>query len=271
MMINSLRDAFRPMYHALLKVVYRIKGVDVTLPVIRHSFPLNRVGTHYGGWNFVESDALHKCVVISCGLGEDASFDVEFAAMYNARMIIVDPTPRAINHFEGIMSRLGEASIEEYCSEGAQPVTAYNLTDIKCEQFQLCAKALWDENTSLRFFSPPNPDHVSHSLLNFQNNYSKDTAYIEVEGIKIKKLFDELNLTYVELIKLDIEGAEVEVLYDMLSENIFPRQILVEYDELLIPSKLSKFRIEGIHNALTNANYILVYREHTNYSYIRNI
>jgi hypothetical protein len=112
--------------------------------------------------------------------------------------------------------------------------------------------------------------HVSHSIVNFQNNYSKDTAYIEVETITMRGLLDFFQLNDFELIKLDIEGAEVEVLLDMLSQNIFPKQILVEYDELLVPSKRSKSRIEGVHNALVGLNYILVHRENTNYSYIRN-
>ena len=36
--------------------------------------------------------------------------------------------------------------------------------------------------------------------------------------------------------KLDIEGAEIEVLTDCLSKGILPRQILVEFDELNVPS-----------------------------------
>ena len=39
--------------------------------------------------------------------GEDASFDVEFTTRFKARIIIVDPTPRAIDHFEAIQKRLG--------------------------------------------------------------------------------------------------------------------------------------------------------------------
>jgi hypothetical protein len=53
---------------------------------------LRRLGSAYGGWTFEPSSDLERATILSCGLGEDASFDVEFAAAFNARVIIVDPT-----------------------------------------------------------------------------------------------------------------------------------------------------------------------------------
>ena len=68
------------------------------------------LGTAYGGWSFVEEDNLKNCTIISAGLGEDASFDIEFASKYDARIIIVDPTPRAIKHYDEIINSLGNSS-----------------------------------------------------------------------------------------------------------------------------------------------------------------
>jgi hypothetical protein len=48
---------------------------------------------------------LSNAKVLTCGLGEDASFDVEFASKYNAEAIVVDPTPRAIQQFAEIVTR----------------------------------------------------------------------------------------------------------------------------------------------------------------------
>ena len=42
----------------------------------------------------------------------------------------------------------------------------------------------------------------------------------------------ENNLKEIDLLKLDIEGAENHVLPDMVKKKIFPDQILVEFDEL---------------------------------------
>ena len=39
----------------------------------------------------------------------------------------------------------------------------------------------------------------------------------------------ELGLSDIDLLKLDVEGAEHEVLDDMLASSVRPRQLLVEY------------------------------------------
>src|SRR5687768_17443632 len=59
----------------------------------------------YGSWSFVDDPTLYGSTIISCGLGEDASFDVAFARRYRAHVVIVDPTPRAIGHFGEMASR----------------------------------------------------------------------------------------------------------------------------------------------------------------------
>lgn len=69
------------------------------------------------------------------------------------------------------------------------------------------------------------------------------------------------------LMKLDIEGAEVAVLCDMIAKAITPPQILVEYDELMAPSQRSKERIEQAHSALTSVGYKLIRIEGCNCLY----
>src|SRR5690242_14406642 len=88
---------------------------------------LMRLGSGYGGWTFRPSPDLDGATIVSCGLGEDASFDVEFAARFGARVIIVDPTPRAIAHFDAIAARFGQPATSPYVAGGCQPATAYDL------------------------------------------------------------------------------------------------------------------------------------------------
>ena len=78
-------------------------------------------------------------------------------------------------------------------------------------------------------------------------------------------LLREFELTDIPLIKLDIEGAEIEVILSMMDKKIFPNQILVEYDELTALDKSSGLRIESAHSALLNAGYRLI-----NYDYPNN-
>ena len=92
----------------------------------------------------------------------------------------------------------------------------------------LIEKALWNKNESLRFYEPPNPNHVSHSIINYQNEYKKNTSFIEVSAITIENLLNELNLNPedIPLIKLDIEGAEIEFLNNCLNYGFKPRKYL---------------------------------------------
>ena len=218
------------------------------------------LGTAYGGWSFVEEDNLKNCTIISAGLGEDASFDIEFASKYDAKIIIVDPTPRSIKHYDEIINSLGNSSETEYLEGGKQPINSYNLINLKKENLILLKKALWNKNERLRFFSPSNPKHVSHSIINYQNQYKENTNFIEVDAITIDKLLDQLNLNKddIPLIKLDIEGAEIEFLIDCFSKGFRPRQILVEFDELNVPSRRGFERVTEINQILINNNYQLI-------------
>ncbi|MER8578398.1 FkbM family methyltransferase [Mesorhizobium sp. M0965] len=225
-----------------------------------------RLGSAYGGWDFIDREELHGSTVISCGLGEDASFDVEFAAKYGAKVIILDPTPRAIAHYQAIVDRMARGELVPTTGEPWHP-GRYDLTNIKPSQLLLIPKALWVEETSLKFFAPSDPKHVSHSIIDFQNNYQMTGTHIQVSTVTVEMICRDYSLTTLPLLKLDIEGAEVDVLKHMVLGKVRPSQILVEFDELTHPSKRSNTRFFQAHEALLNAGYQLRYRRGANYLY----
>ena len=65
-----------------------------------------------------------------------------------------------------------------------------------------------------------------------------------------------MNKEDIPLIKLDIEGAAIEFLVDCFSKGFRPRQVLVEFDELAVPSlsQLPKLRAASYFNNFTVAN-----------------
>ena len=231
---------------------------------------LRRLGSHYGGWTFEPSSDLKGATILSCGLGEDASFDVEFAAAFNARVIIIDPTPRAILHFTELRSRLGQAATEDYSKGGKQPAGAYDMRAIGADSLVLEPSALWIENTRLKFYAPQNLAHVSHSIVNLHNSSSQSAGYIDVSAITLEALMDKHGLDAIPLMKLDIEGAEGKVIESALQKGTYPRQLLVEFDEMNLPSDQSKKTTEETDRRLRDAGYACGYFDGmSNFLYIR--
>ncbi len=190
------------------------------------------LGSKYGGWYLRDTKSLYNSTIISAGVGEDISFDIELINKYKTKNILVDPTPRSISYLENILNNLGKSRLTEYSQTGFQPIDSYELTKINKNNLKIIKKALWFKNDKVKFYEPSNPDYVSYSLSNWQNNYSKKTNFIEVTTTTIKNILDNEITDKFELLKLDIEGAEVKVLKEMLKLNIYPNQILVEFDEL---------------------------------------
>lgn len=257
---RNLRSSFPLIFQKfsiLNKKIKRIPRHPIQKLINTGSYNIIHLGTQYGGWKFVDDDSLTGSTIISAGLGEDASFDVEFASRYDATVIIVDPTPRAINHFKQIQDAFGCEATQKYSQGGCQPISAYDLSRVNDNNFRLITKALWDQNTNIKFFEPPNPSHVSHSIINYQNHYSNDTNFIQVEAVTLDTLLSDLNLepSNIPLMKFDIEGAEIEVLTRCLNMGICPRQILVEFDELNLPSVEGFARVTRIDKLLKNRGY----------------
>lgn len=252
--IRALLELSSTLMH-LMKIK---RQVELILSEEPSDFPLVRLGSEYGGWTFVPFNNLEGSWIVSAGLGEDASFDSEILHRYGAKVLILDPTPRAISHFEAIKKLFGHKGAANWVQGGNQPVTLYDLSSATTENMVLIPKALWNKTSRLRFYSPTNPSHVSHSINNFQNDYRSDTPFIEVDSTTLKSVLENLDQDHLPLLKLDIEGAEIEVIQNFLDDGLRPTQLLVEYDELVRPTKKSNLRIQRIHNRLVNSGYALI-------------
>jgi len=237
---------------------------------VKHNYEVKTIGSKYGQWSFINRNDLSNCTLVSCGLGEDASFDIEFANLYQANIIFVDPTPRAIQHFNEIVKNLGLAKKQGYSHNGSENVSSYNLESINSSQVTLVDKAMWTNTTKVKFFLPKDLNHISHSITNFQNNYSTETKFIYVDTITLESLMEEFKLSEISILKLDIEGAETFVINDMLEKGIFPNQICLEFDEMQKLSSKAKETILECHNNLLKYNYFLVHKKRQNFLYVHN-
>lgn len=224
------------------------------------------LGSKYGGWYFVDKQSLSKSWVISSGVGTDISFDIELMEKYQTKIIFVDPTPEAISHLNLVLSSLGSVKSSDYVEGGEQIISSYELVNLDKNNFLIEKKALYHtDNKTLKFYKPKNVNHVSHSISNWQNNYSRSTPFIKVSTINISAILKKYKIPKVEILKLDIEGAEYSVLLNMIKNKIYPNQILVEFDELQTKRIVKYIRYLYLIMRLMKNYYIVETDSYPNY------
>ena len=64
---------------------------------------METLGTNYGGWCIPINTALNEnSIIYSGGVGEDISFDLQIQDKYGCNIVLIDPTKRALKHFDEI-------------------------------------------------------------------------------------------------------------------------------------------------------------------------
>lgn len=242
----------------------RVQGIDA-LEQMRASdrgLGLGKLGTAYGGWvvpvDSIDADWVCYCV----GAGEDISFDCELIERFGCEVFVFDPTPRAVAHVAELRERVGRG---ESMPINNKPGTAYVLAAEKLSRLHFQPFGVWSEDVRQRFYVPQDSSHVSHSILNLQQT----ETYFEADCRKLSSLMHEAGHDRIDLLKLDIEGAEYEVLKAMLADGILPRVLCVEFDEGNIPlDGGAPERISETAKALQAAGYLLVQQEGWNTTFL---
>ena len=136
------------------------------------------------------------------GVGEDISFDIALIGRYGCKVYAFDPTPRAIDFI-------------------------YRIGALLDDSYDFWPVGLWHSNGTQRFYVPENPAFVSHSIVNLKRTQD----YFEAKCKTLANLMAELSHDHIDLLKLDIEGAEYGVLFDMLERGLDVGIICVDFDQ----------------------------------------
>ncbi|KAG7360377.1 TPR domain protein [Nitzschia inconspicua] len=193
------------------------------------------------GWN-VDTLCLQphpnrkaRIIVYGVGAGEDISWDIGMVEEYGASVVIIDPTEKAKKHVESVLVTK---------SYGNDP------TKVK-----FLAEGLSHERGEIVFALPANRDHVSMRAVAMADPDMTRTVSAPVRTLK--DFMSELDHEYLDVLKIDIEGAEYDVLEGLIRDNYMPfTQLLVEYHDRFLKSEERIQRHDKLLRELEGAGFI---------------
>jgi FkbM family methyltransferase len=188
----------RSTYRRVRRTVRRATGRDVHFPV-QTRVPAERHGSEYGGWWICPRGLAPGAVVYSVGIGTDITFDLSLIETYGVTVHAFDPTPGSIVYVR------------------SQPLpNSFNWHEI----------GVAGHDGPATFFPPINPAHISHTLV---ARAETSARAIQVEVRRLSTIMRDLGHQTLDVLKMDIEGAEYDVLDEVLERGLAIGQILVEF------------------------------------------
>jgi FkbM family methyltransferase len=185
-------------YRRVRRAVRCALGRDVRFP-IQVRVPSQRHGSEYGGWWVCPTGLDAHSVVYSLGIGKDITFDLSMIETFGVAIDAFDPTPGSIDYLK-----------------------SRQLPD----GYRWHAFGVGSHDGPATFFPPDNPEHISHSLL---APADARAGAIKVEIRRLSTIMRDLGHRMIDVLKMDIEGAEYEVIDEILERRLPVRQILVEF------------------------------------------
>ena len=229
---------------------------------------LNKFGTEYGGWSRIPLESLNShSVVYSFGAGEDICYEFLLSGLTNAEIHIFDPTPRAIEHFD-FCKNLCKGYLEDvYNPRHGGGDRNYNshIKNSKADLNKIFFHnyGIYDEDSSFDFYYPKNPEHVSLSIDNLNNT----DDFISLNVKKIDSIFEDLDHRFIDVVKFNIEGAEVRALLHMLKNTtIRPTYISVKFELARDKKNKNESLINELDRCLQQ-EYDEIYSEPAKYNY----
>ncbi len=190
--------------------------------------PLNNLvylGSKFQGYyvpdNYLNASSICYCV----GAGVDISLDVELATRYGAQVFVFDPMPYAFDHFNELVSKTSEG--QQLAIGTGEHAYVYNVNSEQLKTIQFIKTGVWDEKKRVKFYFPAKQNYAGHSITNLQNT----DQYIEAPVDTLVNIMRQLGHSHIDLLKIEIEGAEYTVIDNVLNDKINVKMILVEFDE----------------------------------------
>lgn len=171
------------------------------------------LGKGDGRWMIQPAKISETSLVYSVGVGHDISFDLDLIATFGCQVHAFDPT-----------------SISKSWLEKQKLPDKFIFHPIGLGHFNGLAE-----------FSLPQGHSVSFSMMSGISGAKKHQAMIKT----LDSIMDELGHSSIDILKIDIEGAEYNIIDDLCEKCSSIGQLLIEFHDRLVP--------EGSADHSTNA------------------
>jgi FkbM family methyltransferase len=193
-----------PLKHAKRLVKYAMKQLPVWRTQVRARAEF--FGSDYGGWAVIPELIKPDSVIWSFGIGHDASFDLAMIERFGVTVHGFDPTP-------GLADWIAAQNFD----------SSFVFHDV----------GLADFDGSVEIRSQSTSEQTSGTILG-RDELKIDTSGEQIQVKRLSTLMDELNTPKIDLLKMDIEGAEFGVIDDLLASSVRPTQLLVEFHRYFV-------------------------------------
>lgn len=185
----------------------------------------------YGDWAFWSAPLGKSPVVYSAGIGHDIHFERSLIRDFNAAVFAFDPTP-------GIADWVEDQGLSSAFS------------------FYPCALSGSDGKLDL-YPRVRRDGSLSESMFSVVSEAQSMQHRVTVPTKSFTTINSNLGHARVDILKMDIEGAEYDALSSVIFSSVLPNQILVEFHHRF--AGMGKTRTEDVVSRLRNIGYRLVY------------
>ena len=185
---------FSKLKQALRHRKLRNSGIHVDVELETASY-----GIRSGTWTIYPALVGPNSVVYSFGVGKNIEWDLAMIERHGVELHAFDPTPRSVDWIKEV-----------------------NLP----ARFRFHPLGLSDSDSEIAFYVPLREHKVNYSSYKTKN---PDGSTVKCPVRRLATIMNELGHQSVDIVKMDIEGAEIAAIPDMLSSSICPSQLLIEF------------------------------------------
>lgn len=155
------------------------------------------IGNYLLKKNLINSNSI----LYSFGIGGSISFEEKLAKEFNCKVYCYDPTNIAVNFMKNKNYDKELINFFEY--------------------------GIWTLDDKVKFYTQNINNKFTGGSI---TNLFKNSEYEMLQCYKLSSLMKMNKHDNVDILKMDIEGAAIDVMNNIIDEKIYPRQVIVEFE-----------------------------------------